>query len=94
MTTQDPLPSVRYPWGESYMPAGGQTRDGRGPDRVVTDQPDPDFTTRPLGFAPIARHRRNVEPDATSRAARYRLALPGDHALRLAPTPGVHRRST
>jgi hypothetical protein len=27
-------------------------RDGRGPERVVTDQPDPTFKARPVGFRP------------------------------------------
>lgn len=27
-------------------------RDGRGPERVVTDDPDPNFKRRPVGFRP------------------------------------------
>lgn len=42
-----------FPWPEHRWDiAPVSIRETGGPQRVVTDQPDPDFIPRPIGFAP------------------------------------------
>ena len=42
---------IRYPERTWDRPTT-TLRDGRGPERVDTDQPDPTFQRRPVGFRP------------------------------------------
>lgn len=42
---------------------GPVVRDGRGPERVVTDQPDRGFRRRPVGFRPSEREPEVWEGD-------------------------------
>jgi hypothetical protein len=54
---------------------GASVRESRGPERVDTSSPDPDFRARPVGFTadltdppPAPKHRRDVEPMAEPRS--------------------------
>ncbi len=84
-------PAVSTLRAASTWPPSAHASEGAGPVRVVTDQADPEFRPRPVGFAPAARHRRDVEVDAPSAASSWlRPGKPG--TLRIAPRPGAHRR--
>jgi hypothetical protein len=39
----------RYRWDRPHT----SIRDTRGPERVEVGQPDPEFKSRPVGFAPV-----------------------------------------
>ena len=49
--TYDPNHSPALDWWRRKRPEP-TLRDGRGPERVETDKPDPDFQRRPVGFRP------------------------------------------
>jgi len=52
------VPYPEHRWEPKTAPA---VRDGRGPERVAVDQPDPDYKTRPAGFT--AKLHADAEPD-------------------------------
>lgn len=72
-----------YPWDD---PAGVTVERSGGPERVVTDKPDPAFVRRPIGFtADLEASRAQIElgdagldiltrpaPEVTSRGRRER----------------------
>lgn len=42
-----------FSWPEDrWEPDAASIRETTGPTRVVTDEPDPDYTPNPIGFAP------------------------------------------